>query len=179
MRYGSVAVEHDWHGMVSTCKVCCIPCINSWWFVRVILWRFVEITCRVFLLVLIWINLGGATLMIILTLETLLCLVFAYSFKSYVLFLSLCFSPFGFVRSSNGYMHSVDPLCLIICISMTMPREARYTVYDTLHHLFVDHARVCRLVEQVREQPEVHAVLLLDHLGPRFDDREPRTVMCV
>ena len=79
---------YDWHNMVGTRKVGCIPCITPLWCRRVILWRFVEITCRVFLLMLIWINLGGAALMIILALEALVCLVIAYGYKSYVS--SLC-----------------------------------------------------------------------------------------
>jgi len=104
-------IDHDWRN--STFKVACIPCPNPLWFVRVILWRFVEITCRVFLLVLIWANLGGAALSIILTFETLICFFIACGYKS------------------------VEPLCLVMYISWTRPSHVEGTVYEKTHFKFL------------------------------------------
>ena len=46
-----------------------LPCINVLYVIRVFLWRFLEISSRIVLLSLIWINLGGISVFIICGLE--------------------------------------------------------------------------------------------------------------
>eukprot|EP01084_Bolivina_argentea_P136848 241038_1 len=50
------------------------PCLNWQYIFRVILWRFFEITNRVFICILIWVNLGGLALSIIIGFEFVWCL---------------------------------------------------------------------------------------------------------
>lgn len=45
------------------------PFINKKWLIRVLLWRFLEITSRIGILCLMWINLGGISVFIVLPLE--------------------------------------------------------------------------------------------------------------
>eukprot|EP01084_Bolivina_argentea_P307597 531696_1 len=49
----------------------CFDIINYKWFIRVILWRFMEISSRIVLLTLVWINVGGLFIFIMLGLEML------------------------------------------------------------------------------------------------------------
>eukprot|EP01084_Bolivina_argentea_P154090 268642_1 len=51
------------------------PCINLRYVLRVIIWRFLEVTNRVFICILIWINLGGFALSLILGIEAIWLLV--------------------------------------------------------------------------------------------------------
>eukprot|EP01084_Bolivina_argentea_P142175 249772_1 len=51
------------------------PCLNLKYLFRVIIWRFLEITNRIFLAILIWINMGGLSLSIILGFEFIFCLI--------------------------------------------------------------------------------------------------------
>ena len=64
------------------------PPSNWQYLVRVIGWRFFEISSRVCLLVLIWTNLGGLALCIILSVELIGYLVACVMEKTYVLFWS-------------------------------------------------------------------------------------------
>ena len=63
------------------------PFINFHWqyLVRVILWRFLEITDRINLCLLIWVNIGGLSLLIILGFELFCCFIFCITERSYVL----------------------------------------------------------------------------------------------
>ena len=67
------------------------PFIYFHWqyFVRVIFWRFLEITGRINLCVLIWINVGGLSLSIILSIEILICLILCLFEKSYVTYICI------------------------------------------------------------------------------------------
>ena len=65
------------------------PFIQFHWqyLVRVILWRFLEITDRINLCLLIWVNIGGLPLLIILGFELICCLILCIVERSYV---SIC-----------------------------------------------------------------------------------------
>eukprot|EP01084_Bolivina_argentea_P136849 241039_1 len=58
------------------------PCLNLKYLLRVIIWRFFEITNRVFIAILIWINMGGLSLSIILGFEFIFCLIQSIRSKS-------------------------------------------------------------------------------------------------
>ena len=77
-------------GINFKCK-CKFPFIHISWLylVRVILWRFLEITCRINLCLLIWINIGGFTLSVILSVELFVCLIICIAEKSYVCLYSI------------------------------------------------------------------------------------------
>ena len=57
---------------------------NWQYFMRIIWWRFLEISNRIFLLVLIWLNLGGLAFSIIISAELLTYIVLCVYDKSYV-----------------------------------------------------------------------------------------------
>ena len=57
---------------------------NWQYLVRVILWRFFEITDRIILCLLIWVNIGGLPLLIILGFELICCVIMCFAEQSYV-----------------------------------------------------------------------------------------------
>ena len=60
-------------------------CFNHRWFIRVVLWRYLEITCRITLLCLIWINLGGLSIFIMLGLEMVYLSIICFGLGTYVI----------------------------------------------------------------------------------------------
>ena len=54
------------------------PKINYLWFIRVICWRFLEISSRICLLALSWINLGGISIFIMVGCELTYLLIICY-----------------------------------------------------------------------------------------------------
>ena len=78
--------KEDWKGIeFGKCHGCC-P-FNYLWFVRVVIWRFLEISSRIVLLCIVWINLGGPSIFIILGLEFIYLSIIAYGLGTYVIFL--------------------------------------------------------------------------------------------
>ena len=57
---------------------------NWQYLVRVILWRFLEISSRICLIVMLWINLGGLATTIIIGVEVLTCIIWCIAEKTYV-----------------------------------------------------------------------------------------------
>ena len=55
---------------------------NPWYFVRVFMWRLLEVTTRMFLCSLVWINLGGFALTIILVMEFVYLSFACYKLKT-------------------------------------------------------------------------------------------------
>merc|ERR1719203_1972143 len=56
----------------------------SWkYFVRIIFWRFFEISSRVCLLLLIWSSMGGLSLIIVLGLDLAICIYICFKEKSF------------------------------------------------------------------------------------------------
>eukprot|EP01083_Nonionella_stella_P238395 835429_1 len=53
-------------------------CINHRWFLRVVLWRFLEVSSRIGLLCVVWINLGGLSVFIIFGFEFLYLSIICY-----------------------------------------------------------------------------------------------------
>eukprot|EP01084_Bolivina_argentea_P128795 227582_1 len=53
-------------------------CINGLWFVRVVMWRFLEISTRIILLTLVWITMGGMSIFIILGIECIYLIIVSY-----------------------------------------------------------------------------------------------------
>ena len=65
-------------------KQLCFVHLNWQYLFRVIVWRYFEISSRVCLCVLIWINVGGLPLCIILGIELVVCFIFCVLEKTYV-----------------------------------------------------------------------------------------------
>lgn len=65
------------------------PCINLRYVVRVFLWRFFEISSRVALLCLVWMNLGGIYVFLMMGIEIYCLIIISYGFGtlSFTLFL--------------------------------------------------------------------------------------------
>eukprot|EP01084_Bolivina_argentea_P043671 80431_1 len=77
--------------------------INFWYVLRVVLWRFVEMTMRIFLCTLIWINLGGLALFLILGVE--------FAYISYVCFKLKTIDLMGFmvyITFASGSINNVE-----------------------------------------------------------------------
>ena len=55
--------------------------LNYRWVIRVLLWRFLEISSRICIFTLIWLNLGGISVFIILSAELLYVMVLSYECK--------------------------------------------------------------------------------------------------
>ena len=89
--------QEDWKKINFRCSikmkgindVVCCPCINHRWVVRVVLWRFLEISSRITLLCLVWINLGGLSIFIILGLEMSYLAIICFGLGTYVLLLQV------------------------------------------------------------------------------------------
>ena len=65
-----IMFQKDWKNMDwNKKKLCSCSCINYKYFIRVIFWRFLEISSRIVLLTLVWVNLGGISIFIILGAE--------------------------------------------------------------------------------------------------------------
>ena len=62
---------------------------NWRYLMRVIIWRFFEISSRINLIVLIWINLGGLATTIIIGVETITCVIFCIIEKTYVCIITI------------------------------------------------------------------------------------------
>eukprot|EP01084_Bolivina_argentea_P309848 536000_1 len=82
-------------------KHLCFMQFNYKYLVRVILWRFFEIMSRVLLLMLLWINIGGMALFIILFIEFGICVIFCIIEKTPDLMGNLMFISFA---TKNGYV---------------------------------------------------------------------------
>ena len=54
------------------------PKINYRWFIRVFCWRFLEISSRIAIMTLTWINLGGISIFIIVGLEIVYLVIVCY-----------------------------------------------------------------------------------------------------
>eukprot|EP01084_Bolivina_argentea_P117277 208295_1 len=74
---------------------------NWQYFIRVILWRFFEISSRVCVCVLFWINLGGLALLIVLGMEITICLILSFVEKTPDIMGNLMYISFGF---REGYV---------------------------------------------------------------------------
>ena len=70
-------LKDDWKKIDFNIKKCPF-CLNHRYLFRVICWRFCEITSRVFLLVLIWIVIGGFALIIIMAVELLCAFILCF-----------------------------------------------------------------------------------------------------
>ncbi len=70
-------------------KKLCFVRFNWQYLMRVILWRFLEIASRICLLLLIWVNIGGLSVTIILGIEFFICFGFCIAEKAYVFILFL------------------------------------------------------------------------------------------
>ncbi len=67
-----------------------IPLINIRFLFR-LLWRVLEISNRIFVCTLLWINIGGFGLIIIIGIEFMWCLILCITAKTYVKIYILCF----------------------------------------------------------------------------------------
>ena len=67
--------REEWKSMI----IAGFPKINYRWFLRVFVWRFLEISSRICLLCVIWINLGGISIFIIIGFEMAYLSVIAYA----------------------------------------------------------------------------------------------------
>ena len=70
---------------------CSFPFCNYQWLFRVICWRFMEISSRICLLVLLWVYLGGVALSIMLFAELVACILVCIAGGWYVSKMFLCF----------------------------------------------------------------------------------------
>eukprot|EP01084_Bolivina_argentea_P277183 473148_1 len=82
-------------------KKCC--CINFNWqyLFRVIVWRYFEISSRVCLCVLLWINIGGLALVVILGIELIICFIFCVIEKTPDAMGNIMYLSFG---TNKGYV---------------------------------------------------------------------------
>merc|ERR1719461_2387595 len=68
----------------------------SWkYMVRIILWRFLEITSRICLLLLVWSSMGGVALLIILAVDFVICFGYCVKEKSVELLGMMMYISFG------------------------------------------------------------------------------------
>eukprot|EP01083_Nonionella_stella_P066966 176780_1 len=81
-------------------RFCCVQ-FNWQYLVRVILWRFLEISGRVCLCVLIWINIGGFALVVILGCELMICFIFCVVEKTPDAMGNIMYISFG---TKKGYV---------------------------------------------------------------------------
>eukprot|EP01084_Bolivina_argentea_P075247 136417_1 len=62
-----IMVQDEWKKIDFSHKKC--PCVNYRYFIRVFVWRFLEISSRITLLCLVWLNMGGMSVFIVLVIE--------------------------------------------------------------------------------------------------------------
>eukprot|EP01083_Nonionella_stella_P175224 609630_1 len=108
-----------WINAECRCGRC--PCINWRYLFRVFGWRFIEITSRVFLMVLLWLNVGGLGFCIILSFEFIWCCVIAYNQKSLdplslMMYLSYFSSSSADEDSWSDGAVNVDLSLLLFCV---------------------------------------------------------------
>eukprot|EP01084_Bolivina_argentea_P189660 326125_1 len=92
-KYSETWETHRWKDIEFRYDEC--PCINIRYLFRVLIWRFFEITNRIFVCLLIWINLGGLALSIIICFEFIYCLIVCIYTKSVDPIAQLMYLSFG------------------------------------------------------------------------------------
>ena len=115
------------------------PKINYRWFIRVFCWRFLEISSRICLLTLAWINLGGISIFIMVGCEFMYLTIICYGLGTLSLcqFAVICNSSSMFIWcfSDNSYMLHQGVSMLSKKISKTK-WNIQYR-YNGEHHLFM------------------------------------------
>eukprot|EP01084_Bolivina_argentea_P154087 268636_1 len=158
VRMSNDRYRNAWTESGFTYKDC--PCLHWQYVFRIIIWRFLEITNRVFLCILVWINMGGFSLCIILGFEVLWCLVVSIWTVS---------------QSVNIKMnvYRVDPMSVLLYISFNIggeSRTAKNVFFAFIFYRFVSNWIYLTLTT---------IFALIDFGAPKVEEYEIRNVITV